>query len=1027
MNNQISTSNNNEPNKYNSKEFKFIDEFSIPFADDNRVERFRHKESGLTLILHYCPGPKCNASIVVPTESANNLGLPHTLEHLVFEGCEDIPYRDYINVLSSRCFSAVSNAYTTDDHTCYSIESVGPDGILNYLPTYIKFILTPTLKHSDFVTEVYHVDSQGKEQGVVFCEMQARENTLEDLQEMHMSQMLYEGSGYSYCFGGLTKDIATLDNDMVQKYHGQYYHPENITIVIQGCIDSLKLFEALDAMKFPKSPFSIPKSPVVVPWSSEIPPLLESKSRVVKFASDSEESGSVVISWRGPLVNDFLTINALSVLFRYFHGNSSDEKNSQKSGEEEEEEDVGDPNLFNQGSLYNRAIELLKSFREKGFPEGNDILKTIIEKEQIKLLEGFEEDPHGYVFGMLLTDIVFLHPERKEIDIKSRFNSQKIFEELKQKDNEYWFDLIDRYLINNRHVEVILIPDCKLGEQQSQQTKNKIKERYEAMGEEGRAERDRYIKDCIENNKSFPEEYKQKMPNIPDIKNVPLLDYQTQLFLPNTEQNTNSFAIQQVIVNSHFIHTTIYFYVQDIPNELRPYLSIFQTLLYEVDTMIYNETTMKRELVPYKKACEDIARDTVYIESVLGFNASLFSCTNSELFKIYGTCEPHKYKLLLHWLLNGFFNFSLTPKRLLNLVTNMMSSLNDFARDSSTICGNYAIYSLRPKPETSNEASISLFQQKEFLKHIQKVLKEGTEQQISKINDNIYQLRNHFLMDPSRMLVQISHPKSLVNHDIIQEFTSAWNQHLKESQVSIKKKRKLSENPLYPFNPLQRHPTQIPANTMVSISLKGSESNNLVQYVPFPISVIHPDYTSVSVLCNIFTSKEGEIRSKGYSYGYNLASDSSRKILIFSLNDSSSPAKALDAFYRWLQSLETQPSDTITKFSIDTSISNEVYDFFSSRSSPSDLIVEAFLSLLRGFSSLDEEINSISKYSQVTVDSIMTIYGKYFKEFLNKDNKFIVLTTNPSASESIDHLLKTDLQINLNHIDLNQLWVKYNN
>lgn len=65
------------------------------------------------------------------------------------------------------------------------------------------------------MTEVYHVDETGKEQGVVFCEMQGRENSQADLKDMHLNAMVFPDSGYARNSGGLTKEIATLTNDEV--------------------------------------------------------------------------------------------------------------------------------------------------------------------------------------------------------------------------------------------------------------------------------------------------------------------------------------------------------------------------------------------------------------------------------------------------------------------------------------------------------------------------------------------------------------------------------------------------------------------------------------------------------------------------------------------------------------------------------------------------------------------------------------------------------------------------------------------
>lgn len=69
-----------------------------------------------------------------------------------------------------------TNAWTDVDHTCYTVSTAGDEGMLTLLPIYLDHILFPTLTEHGFITEVHHVDGEGEDAGVVYCEMQGREN-----------------------------------------------------------------------------------------------------------------------------------------------------------------------------------------------------------------------------------------------------------------------------------------------------------------------------------------------------------------------------------------------------------------------------------------------------------------------------------------------------------------------------------------------------------------------------------------------------------------------------------------------------------------------------------------------------------------------------------------------------------------------------------------------------------------------------------------------------------------------------------
>jgi Zn-dependent M16 (insulinase) family peptidase len=120
-------------------------------------------------------------------------------DSLIFLGSEKYPYVDGLSQIVARNLAAGSNAWTATDHTAYTISTAGSEGFLQILPVYMDNILYPTLSHSTYVTEVrettvacflsslnvsqqvYHVNGEGSEGGVVFCEMQGRENLPADL------------------------------------------------------------------------------------------------------------------------------------------------------------------------------------------------------------------------------------------------------------------------------------------------------------------------------------------------------------------------------------------------------------------------------------------------------------------------------------------------------------------------------------------------------------------------------------------------------------------------------------------------------------------------------------------------------------------------------------------------------------------------------------------------------------------------------------------------------------------------------
>lgn len=110
-------------------------------------------------------------------------------------------------------------------------------GAETVLPIYLDSLFFPQLLDDHFLTEVHAVNSENEDVGVVFCEMQSREQEVDDLAELHMGQLLYPGiNGFNVQTGGLLADLRKPENNMaaVRSYHAEAYRPENTMVDSKG-------------------------------------------------------------------------------------------------------------------------------------------------------------------------------------------------------------------------------------------------------------------------------------------------------------------------------------------------------------------------------------------------------------------------------------------------------------------------------------------------------------------------------------------------------------------------------------------------------------------------------------------------------------------------------------------------------------------------------------------------------------------------------------------------------------------------
>lgn len=285
----------------------------------NGIRAFRHLGSAVRFIIFSAPGPLVSATIVVGTEPVSHAGHPHTLEHIIFLGSQNHPQRGYLDNLACRSLSDGTNAWTETEHTAYTAKTAGLDGLLNLLPCYLDHVLRPVINRPAFDSEVYRILPDGKEAGVVFCEMQARENTEIDIQDHVLRSILFEGTPLAFNAGGLCQDIRKLTNEDIARFHREQYCGANVSVVIGGSnISSQLLLSSVKPLldEIAADPNFDPGTPR---WRTplQLQPLPPNTRKNVKFPSPDLSIGTVTLAWRGPSCLYAEDCIVIGILLRY--------------------------------------------------------------------------------------------------------------------------------------------------------------------------------------------------------------------------------------------------------------------------------------------------------------------------------------------------------------------------------------------------------------------------------------------------------------------------------------------------------------------------------------------------------------------------------------------------------------------------------------------------------------------------------------------------------------------------------------
>ena len=225
---------------------------------------------------------------------------------MLSHGSKNYPFSDLLRKLAERCYG-YSNAFTTYDNTGFEIQTVGAEGFIKCLPIYLDNLFNPLLNESIYITEVHHIDGEGKDGGVVYSEMNGKSNKL--LMELN-TLLLGENSPFAKYRGGDPKAIREeCSLEKIKTYHKKYYRMENMILSVSGIVPHQKVLDVVE--EFQNANGFVKKDDFIRTFEKYIPPESTEKTiKRMKIPAEGEH-GAVNIRWRGPDI-------WVELLFSYF-------------------------------------------------------------------------------------------------------------------------------------------------------------------------------------------------------------------------------------------------------------------------------------------------------------------------------------------------------------------------------------------------------------------------------------------------------------------------------------------------------------------------------------------------------------------------------------------------------------------------------------------------------------------------------------------------------------------------------------
>ncbi|SPO28432.1 related to Zn2+-dependent endopeptidase, insulinase superfamily [Ustilago trichophora] len=560
---------NGLPSKHGN--FDLVTRHDLEYAPGMSVEKWKSRETGLTVLWANFDSPLLNCYMTLASEIFEDSGVPHTLEHLIFLGSDLYPFKGVLDTLANRAFASGTNAWTANDHTAYTLTTAGSDGFLRMLPVYLDHVFFPTLTSEGFTTEVYHINGKGQDAGVVFSEMQGRENSPADLMELKSQRMLYPASSaYRSETGGLMSALRVLNIDKIRDYHQQYYAPHNAALVVCGPLERADLLDSLAPVEErlitkrnaqPEGPRGW-KRPFVE-TDSAVPPTIDGskteqpgldpadpptegsqpdpkrRRAFVDFPEKDESVGEIQVSWVGPKFQDWMTCEAVNILSTYL--TDSPVSAIQKAFVERDDplctdayigaSDKAGASLLSAyfssvpteqlDKLDQQLVDLLAGIVKDGVDM--DRMQMVIKRDKLKVLSQLETKPADSFADLLITD--FLYGNRNGQDLHTALEDMKRYDELLTWKSEQWTQLLQKFFIDNPRLVVVGRPSSALSDKLKADTKALEEKRRKELGEDGLKKLEEQLEAAKkENDRPIPDEMlKQfKIPSTDSIKWIPV-------------------------------------------------------------------------------------------------------------------------------------------------------------------------------------------------------------------------------------------------------------------------------------------------------------------------------------------------------------------------------------------------------------------------------------------------------------------------------------------------------------------------
>lgn len=586
----------------NLSAYELIEKHQIEELDSTSY-LLKHKKSGARIALLSNDDENKVFCIGFRTPPQDSTGLPHILEHSVLCGSKKFPVKDPFVELVKGSLNTFLNAMTYSDKTVYPVASCNDADFQNLMDVYLDAVFHPNIyeKEEIFRQEGWHYELEDPEgeltlNGVVYNEMKGAFSSPEDVLEREIMAALFPDTPYGNESGGDPEVIPQLTWEQFLEFHKKYYHPSNSYIYLYGNMDMAEKLQWLDEEYL--SDYDAVKIESELPMQKAF---AETKELVLEYpiSEAEEEKDNTYLSYNkviGTSLDKELYLAFQVIEYALLAAPGAPLKQALLDAK------IGKDVI----SSYDNGIlqPIFSIIAKNANAEQKDAFVTLIHQTLEKLVHkgldkkaleaginyyefryreaDFGNYPKGLMYGLQAFDS-WLYDENKPF---IHLEALETFASLRKRvDTDYFESLIQKYLLDNTHAAVVVVePKRGLAQKKEAELAKKLADYKAGLSKE----------EC-EKLAAFTahlKEYQEEESPQEELEKIPVLK------LEDIERTVRPFKNEELTIadtkvlyhdynTSGIVYLNLTFNINEIPEDLLPYVSLLKNVLGYVDTENY--------------------------------------------------------------------------------------------------------------------------------------------------------------------------------------------------------------------------------------------------------------------------------------------------------------------------------------------------------------------------------------------------------------------------------------------------------